>query len=291
MVGNRHRPLPLVTVARSPVPRAVPTVLPPWEVRHDSPGSPRQPSPGAAGSSADASTPSKGSKFSLLRLDSSLSQSSGASQASSNASSRGSSRASSRGSSKSRSVRALTVAGTLAGAMAGCILKGPRGRRALGSRGGRSMWASEDEDDELEIPLEFTKAESPTERVSKRRAAQGRTKEDPMEYFYEEEEDQAWCCPAEIWCIVLSFVDTSDICRFACADCTFYACAMGYAGSDFTQPGWLRDKRTAVQERWARARAVLMQVQVVRGMRSATPPASGSVRRCPRLQRLNRHRR
>lgn len=160
-------------------------------------------------------------------------------------------------------------------------MKGPKGRRAFGSN----------EDDELEIPREFTKAESPKERVSKRRAARGRTKEDPMEDFREEEDgDEAWCCPAEIWCIVLSFVDTSDICHFACADCTFYACAMGYAGSDFTHPGWLRDKRTAVQERWARARAVLMQVQVLRGMRSATPPA-GSLRRCPRLQRLNRHRR
>lgn len=291
MIGNRHQPSPLVTVARSPVPRAIPTVLPPWELQNE-PLSPSQPSLDAAACAAEHSTTSRGSKFSLLTLDSSLSLSSTASQASSNASSRASSKSSSRGSSKGRSVRALTAAGALAGAVAGCIMKKPRRWRS-GSRGGHATPASDTEDVEFDIPREFTEGESPHERICKRRVAMGRTKEDPMESFRADDDwDEAWCCPAETWCIVLSFVDTSDICHFACADCTFYGCAMGYAGADFSHPGWLRDRRTAVQERWARARAILLQVQVVRGMRSATPNGTGgSVRRCPRLQRLNRHRR
>lgn len=96
----------------------------------------------------------------------------------------------------------------------------------------------------------------------------------------------------DVWCIILEFSDTADICRFAVADRSAYRVAMGL---DLEHVGQLKDGRSAVQERWARARNVLTQVQVVgnmqslRSARQANP--SSLVRRCARVQRLNRHRR
>mmetsp|Transcript_176798 Transcript_176798/g.567075 ORF Transcript_176798/g.567075 Transcript_176798/m.567075 type:complete len:110 (-) Transcript_176798:47-376(-) len=104
-----------------------------------------------------------------------------------------------------------------------------------------------------------------------------------------EEEDEALRLPAESWFAALSFLDTPDVCRFACAHGGFYDLAQGYAGPDFGQHDWLRERRAVVQERWSRARAVLVKVQVVQSMRAVS--SSANARRCSHLQRLNRHRR
>lgn len=90
------------------------------------------------------------------------------------------------------------------------------------------------------------------------------------------EDDEALDLHEAVWWVVLSFLEVSDICRFAVTDSLSYVCVTGYAGTDFSRPGWLRERRRVVLDRWSRARAVLTQLKVMRQMQQA---GSLSVRR------------
>jgi len=161
------------------------------------------------------------------------------------------------------------------------------------AEGARS--ATRDDDSGCEIPLEFTHKESPVEHVRKRTAACGRSREEPMLAL--SLANEARMLPDECWYIVLACADTIGVCRFSCTDRSSHLVALGFPGASFQEPGWLRDRRGSAKARWLRARDVLTQVKVVREMRSSSlasgnnSSGSAALRRCSRVQRLNRHRR
>lgn len=232
--------------------------------------------------------PSKGTKQSLRRthssntVDSSHTHGSQVSTASSRASSRGSSRDTSRASSAGAAARA---AGAAAVAVAGRLCsRGKRQRAAM-------LDTTSSEEDEPEVPCEFTQLDSPATRLRRGLTGASHGREEKLRDIQKMLSMQrAAGLPEETWCNVLVFLDVPDVCRLSNACRMANTLALGYSGADFDQPGWLRERRKSVKARWSIARGVFTQLKVIRDMRAASPPASRG-RRCVRVQRLNGHRR
>lgn len=249
--------------------------------------------------------PSKGTKQSLRRTESSNTVSSGHthgskestanSTASSRNSSRGSSRDTSRGSSAERAARA---AGAAAVAVAGqlCKKRGLSRRPRSPTRSGRGdrvpassmVIDTTSSEEEPEVPPEFTHLDSPAERLRRGGSGVSQGKLRAITKMFSMQTGVG--LPEEVWCNVLVFLDVPDVCRLSDTCRMANTVALGYSGADFNQPGWLRERRKAVKARWSRARSVLTQLKVIRGFVAATP-AQARGRRCVRVQRLNGHRR
>lgn len=224
----------------------------------------------------------RGSRFGLIRMDSSASFSS---VGSSNASSRAGSSCSRTSSADSSISLAASTALNAAGGAATAVASKVRKYASKIVHTSRGYTEAENWDDG-NVAEEYGFEPTVRERVRRHVLPIGRTKEYGLRDL-SEDGDRQCDLPADVWSVVLSHAECSDIGHFGCCSCDFLHAAYGYAGADFKQPGWFRERRVAVQDRWSRARAVLTQVHVVRGMRVNTP----SARRCPQLQRLNRHRR